>query len=143
METFGRRPFRKGNRTSNEPRGRPTSIQPRRATAREGSVSRMEAQSGCCRTSDDWASFQTKSVSAEPIHGLLSLRDARSFDSSIRPSWSGGQPVLHHDFNSGHPFVKFGKFGPDLVKFSLKFSLEKSEIFAHVAAEVTDLAANA
>ena len=57
---------------------------------------------------------------------------------------------MHHDFNSGHPFAKradfgpeLGKFGPDLVKFSLKFSLEKSEIFAHVAAEVADLAVNA
>ena len=77
--------------------------------------------------------------------GLLSLRDTRGhLNSSTRPSLSGGQPVLHHDFNSGHPFAKRADFGPDLAKFGLnlvKFSLEKSEIFAHVAAEVTDLSA--
>ena len=77
MDILGRRPFRKGNPTGNESRNRPTSGQSRQATDREGYVSRMETQSGLCKASDDWASFQTKFVSAEPIHGLLYLRDTR------------------------------------------------------------------
>ena len=45
---------------------------PGKATFRERTLS-----PAFCRASGDWASFQTKSVSAEPIHGLLSLRDTR------------------------------------------------------------------
>ena len=140
METLGRRPFRKENPTGNESRGRPTPVQPRQATAREGYVSRTDAQSSFLQGKRRLGKLpdEIRFGGANPW-STFPARHARSFDSSIRPSWSCGQPVLHHDFNSGHPFAKLADFRPDLVNFSL----EKSEIFAHVAAEVTDLAAKA
>ena len=74
-------------------------------------------------------------------------RHARSVR-PIRPSWSCGQQFLdaghplldagHPVFNAGHSFAKCANFGPEHVNFSL----DTSEIFAHVAAKLTDLAAN-
>ena len=143
METLGRRPFRKGmspgagqhlsSLDKQRPgkatfRGRVLSL----AFAGQATIGQAIPDKIRFGEANPWSTFPA--------------RHARSFDSSIRPSWSGGQPVLHHDFNSGHPFAKRAKFGPDLVKFGpdlFKFSLDKSEIFAHVAAEVTDLGANA
>ena len=93
--------------------------------------------------------FSTILSSRTDLPSTFPVRHAWSFVRPIRPSWSCGQPIFDHHFNAGQSFADLANFGtditnfcPELVKFSLDFSLETSEIFAHVAAEFTDLAAN-
>lgn len=78
-------------------------------------------------------------IEVESDSSAFHVRHVRSFVRPIRPSWSRGQPVFDQHFNAGHPFAELANFGPELVNFSF----DTSNIFAHIVAGITGLAANA